>query len=318
MTLDPFFASRFAKVAGTTWADVYSGDPDAVSRALEYGAPTGHYVTPASISARDTDVHGPHGPVPVRVYAPAGTRDGGPCLVWMHGGAFQFGDLDMLEAHGVAAEVARRWPGTVVSVDYRLAPKFRYPVPVDDCVAVVHSVASGPDAFAVDARRIAVGGASAGANLATATALRLRDEGGQALEAVCLAYPALHRDIPEPSVEIRAATAMLPPLARFDRAARRHIYSTYLGDLYDDPPPYGTPAIAELAGLPPFAIANAQHDDLRPSGEDFVSLLRAHGVPVDAWTEPGMAHGYLNHVGDVVGAERTIDRFVAHLRANVI
>jgi acetyl esterase/lipase len=235
----------------------------------------------------------------------------------MHGGAFQFGDLDMLEAHGVSAEIALRWPGTVVSVDYRLAPNFRYPVPVDDCVAVVAWVASRPGALDVDPRRLAVGGASAGANLASATALRLRDQDGPRLDAVCLAYPAVHRDIPEANPEVVAATAMLPPLARFDRETRRGIYSAYLGEAYDDPPPYGTPAIANLTGLPAIAIANAEYDDLRPSGEDFARLLRLHGVTVDVWTERGMAHGYLNHVGDVAGAERTIDRFVTHLRTNV-
>ena len=177
--------------------------------------------------------------------------------MWMHGGAFQFGDLDMIEAHSVAAEVAARWSATVVSVDYRLVPKVRYPVPLDDCVAVVRWAATKGGELGVDTNRIAVGGASAGANLATATALRLRDEGGAGVKAVCLGYAAVHRDIPPQSSIVRAATEVLPPLARFDSDSRRAIYSAYLGDAYDDPPAYGTPAIADLAGLPPFAIAVA-------------------------------------------------------------
>ena len=316
MTLDPFFANRFAKVTDVTWADVYGGDEAAIAKAIEYGAPTTSYSMPSTISTRNLSAPGPHGAVPIRIYT-AQARTQAPALVWMHGGAFQFGDLDMIEAHGVAAEIAHRWPGTVVSVDYRLAPRFRYPIPLDDCVAVVRWLATASGALGVDTERIGVGGASAGANLATATALRLRDQGGPSVGAVCLAYPAVHREVPEPSPEISAAASVLPPLARFDRESRRRIYSEYLGELFDDPPSYGTPAIAELHGLPPFAIANAEYDDLRSSGEDFGRLLREAGVTVEERCELGMPHGYLNHLGDVLGADRTVDHFVAHLRAHL-
>jgi acetyl esterase/lipase len=316
MALDRFFAERFAEVGDITWADVYAGDAVAIDKAMALARPTGRYRAP-SINVGDTEAPGPHGAVPVRVYSAPDAADL-PCLVWMHGGAFKWGDLDMLEAHAVAGEIANRLPAVVVSVDYRLSPKFQYPVPVDDCVAVVQWVVADSHAeIGADPNRLAVGGASAGANLATAAALRLRDEHGPGVRALCLAYPAVHREIPTPTAEIMRATQALPPLARFDAASRREIYKDYLGETYDDPTPYGTPAIADLRGLPPVAIANAEHDDLRPSGEDFARRLREAGVVVAEWTELGMAHGYLNYVGDVAGAERTLDRFVDHLRSYV-
>jgi acetyl esterase/lipase len=316
VALDPFYTDRFELARDVTWAQVFSGDAAAIDKSIAFGQSTGTYQTPLEVTIVDTEAPGPHGRVPVRTYAGAMAVEA-PCLVWIHGGAFKFGDLDMLEAHAVSAEIAHRLPGVVVSVDYRLVPKFRYPVPVDDCVAVVRWVVEHPEVVGVDPARLAIGGASAGSNLATATALRLRDEHGPAVQAMCLAYPAVHREVPEPSRECAEAAALLPPLARFTKEARQEIYEDYLGELYADPPGYGTPAIADLAGLPPVAIANAEYDDLRPSGEDFARRLRAHGVVVDDWTEPGVAHGYLNYVGDVGGAGHTLDRFVRHLRAHL-
>ena len=315
MGLDPFYAERFAAVGGTTWLDVYNGDPDAIERAKAFGAPVGPYEPPA-VDITDLAAPGPDGDVPVRVYEAPGRAVDAPCLVWMHGGAFQMGDLDMLEAHAVAAEVAHRWGAVVVSVDYRLVPAVRYPAPLDDCVTVVRWLAAGNDAVAVDPTRIAVGGASAGANLATATALRARDEGGPPLRALCLAYPALHRDLPPPSDEVAQLISELPPLAQL-APYREAIFRAYLGDAYDDPPRYAVPGVAEVTGLPPVAIAIAEYDDLRPSGEAFADRLRTQGVVVDEWVETGAAHGYLNVIGHVAGASATLDRFVDHLRRHV-
>jgi acetyl esterase/lipase len=314
--LDSFYVERFAAVAGVTWEAVFGGDADAIDRAIAFGRPAGPY-DPPPMEIRDADAPGPHGPVPVRVYTPLDAVAGGGCLVWMHGGAFKFGDLDMLEAHGVAAELAVRANIVVVSVDYRLVPAFRYPVPVDDCVAVAHWVDAEHRRLDVDPGRLAVGGASAGANLATAVALRTRDEAGPEMRCCCLAYPGLFLDPPDPTPEVAALIEQVPPLSRFAGEARHAIYRDYLGEYYDDPPSYGVPALADLTGLPPFAVAIAEYDDLRPSGDAFAQLLREHDVPVDAWVEPGTAHGYLNAVGVVAGANATLDRFAAHLRVTL-
>lgn len=317
MTLDPFFAARFAEVRDVTWNDVYGGDPVAIDKAIALGAATGAYVTPDLLDINEATVRGPEGPIRVRTYRRGGLDGAAPCLVWLHGGAFKFGDLDMVEAHAVAAEMAARLPGAVISVDYRLVPKVQYPAPVEDAIAVVRWTAAGAGDLGIDRRRIGVGGASAGANLAAACALRLRDEGRHLVHALTLAYPGLHLEVPDPSPELATAVAQLPPMARFTPADRLAIYRDYLGPAFDDPPADAVPGLADLVGLPPTAIANAEHDDLRSSGELFASQLATAEVEVDCWTEPGMPHGFLNHVGDVNGAARTLDRFADHLRRHL-
>ena len=130
-------------------------------------------------ATRDLTVDGPHGPVPVRVYEPAGDGAGRPALLWLHGGAFMFGDLDMPEADLTAREICARAGAVVVSVDYRLAVGgVHHPVPLDDCVAAARWLRDSAADLGVDPDRIHLGGASAGGNLATATVLRLRDEDG--------------------------------------------------------------------------------------------------------------------------------------------
>lgn len=136
-----------------------------------------------------TTIPGPHGPVPVRVYLPTtpAPDEGRPCLVWMHGGAFAWGDLDMPEAHEVARGVAGRADAVVVSVDYRLCPvppefggtagdrldddgrPVCYPVPQDDCAAVLEAVRAAPDSVGADPRRIAIDRTMLGGGRETAT-----------------------------------------------------------------------------------------------------------------------------------------------------
>lgn len=307
MTLDPYYSARFAGIRDVTWEAVYGGDAVAIEKAIAFSQPVGTY-DPPPIEIYDSVIPGGDAEIPVRVYRRSPAR---ACLVWMHGGAFKWGDLDMREAHAVAAEIACRMDVVVISVDYRLVPTFRYPAPLDDGVAAIRWAEKH---FQVHDGRIAVGGASAGANLAIATCLRLRDEGGPTPRSVCLAYPTVHRESPVPSEEAARSATQLPPLTRFGPAQVEEIYRDYLGAAYDDPPAYGVPAIADLGGLPPFAIANAEYDDLRPSGETFAEQLRAAGVTVTSWTEPGTAHGFLNETGLVPGALATIDRFVDHLK----
>jgi acetyl esterase/lipase len=148
---------------------------------------------PAPWSAPDVQVEeraleGPHGSIPVRVYAPRGPVR---CsLLWVHGGGFSGGSLDMNESHVVAGELAARGDAEVVAVDYRLAGEsVRFPVPLDDVHAAWRWLWSRSTAAGI---RASLGGASAGAALALATALRERDDGAPAPERLLLAYPFVH------------------------------------------------------------------------------------------------------------------------------
>jgi len=141
---------------------------------------------PALGHVEDLSVPGPGGNVPVRMYAsePGGLR---PVLIYFHGGGFVFGNLDTHDA--VCRALAKESGAVVISVDYRLSPEHKFPAAVEDSHAVIVWVAANAERLGVDARRIAVGGDSAGGNLAIVIAMRCRDAGGPALAAQVLLYP---------------------------------------------------------------------------------------------------------------------------------
>jgi len=270
----------------------------------------------------------------VRVY-PAAVPDG-TVLVWLHGGAFMFGDLDMPEADETAKQLADRGT-TVVSLDYTLAPtdaiaalpplepvdgmpspealaaslgadRVRSPYPVASLQVVAafdwareHAAEYGGRADAV-----AVGGASAGGNLAAGAALRLRDGAGPQPLAQVLVYPVLHAVLPEPDPELEAILAQLPPGLRFPPEATQAINANYLGGASFEER-YAFPGGHDVRGVAPSLVVTSEGDELRPSAEAYVGDLARGGVDVEYAKERGAIHGFLNLVGDPA-AVRTVDR----------
>ena len=177
--------------------------------------------------------------------AAGGGADGRPCLVWAHGGGFLGGDLDMREADWTAREVCARAGAVVVSVDYRLAVDgVSYPVPHDDTVAAVAWVRDNAAALGIDAARIAVGGASAGANLTAGAVLKLRDRDGWLPSTLVFVYGVAHPVVPPASPALAAALAELPPLLA-PTAGQRDDFLTvnYLGGPISSADGYAMPAL---------------------------------------------------------------------------
>src|SRR6185312_976392 len=217
-----------------------------------------------------------------RIYAPD-SPSGAPCLVWVHGGGFIGGHLDMPEADWVARELVTRAGSVVVSVDYRLCTGgVTYPVPHDDVVAAMRWVRENAAGLGADGGRISIGGASAGATLAAGAAVRLRDEDGRPPEHLILGYPAAHPVIPPPPASLAALMADVPPVLRFPPAATAFITRNYLG---------GAVSLAALESLCPGIILNAEDDDLRPSCEAFASALALAGVDDRQVRVQTMLHG---------------------------
>ena len=295
MALDPDIAPRVAHLFDASLADVLSG---AVP-----GVPSGPTMHRDDVEIEDAAVDGPHGPVPVRTYRATALADGpAPALVWAHGGGWRYGSLGMPEADSVAQVVAATLPGTVVSVDYRLAPAHRFPEPVDDVLAACTWVRDGDHDLPVDRSRVALGGASAGAHLAACAALALRDTGHPPV-ALVLAYPVTdpvegsYPDVRHPDC---------PPVLWLDAAAVAGLFSSLVGA--GAPPDGAVPARAPLAGLPPTLVTTAEADGLTLQAHDFVRRLRAAGTDVTVHDVGGVLHGYL----DTVGASRFADRALAH------
>jgi acetyl esterase/lipase len=219
--------------------------------------------------------------------------------VWLHGGAFRMGDLDMPEADWTARQICERAAAVVVSVDYRLCVGgVTYPVPHDDVVAAVRWVRDNAAPLGVDADRISLGGASAGGNLATGAALRLRDDDGWVSAALLLAYTTFHAVVPSPSRSLAPLLEEVPLLLRFLPEVRRGITENYLGGPESRADGYAMPAHAVLEGLCPVLLLNSEYDDLRASAEVFAGQLAVAGVDVRQVLARGMLHGFLNlHAG---------------------
>ncbi|MGW2150716.1 alpha/beta fold hydrolase [Nonomuraea bangladeshensis] len=256
------------------------------------------------MSPHDVTVTGDHPPVPVRVY-PATEGRGGPGLVWMHGGAFIGGSLDMPESDAVCRALAANGI-TCVSVGYRLAPGFgdrraqrapdavRFPLPLDDCERAWAWARHHLDGLGVDPRRLHVGGASAGGALAASLALRLHDNCAPPPAGVVLAYPLLHAALPPLGPELRRSLRGLRRLGAFSPTAVSWMARNYVGRANLDRLPEAFPGGRDLTGFPPAMIVNSERDSLRASGEAFAGELLAHGRPVEVTTEPGTSHGHLN------------------------
>jgi acetyl esterase/lipase len=333
MPIDPVIARRLPLLEGIASFPEALADPEQKARLDAFMDP-GEQPPSPPVTVRDDAAPGPHGPIPVRVYRPADGSAGSdgsdgsdagdsadaprPALVWMHGGAFMGGDLDMPEADTVARELAHRAGAVVVSVDYRLAVGgVTYPVPHDDVVAAFRWVVAQAGTLGVDPDDVSLGGASAGANLAAGAGLRLRDDADRpGPRRLLLAYPCVHAVLPPASDELAEKMTEVPRLLRFLQEDRDWITGNYLGGLDVEVPGYAMPALAaDLTGLPPVTIVNSEYDDLRTSGETFAAMLRDAGVPVDVRTEPGTLHGHLNHAPSaLVGADRTLAVFADALR----
>lgn len=315
MSIHPAIATKFHLLDGIDSFESGLADPVTRARMDEFmshhGAPP-----PPTVDVRDDAAPGPHGPVPVRVYRPVGTDTaaGGAALVWMHGGAFMGGDLDMPEADWVARHVCERAGAVVVSVDYRLAVGgVTYPVPHDDTVAAVRWVRDNSAELGIDPTRISVGGASAGGNLAAGAVLRLRDDDNWLPAALLLAYTTTHAVVPPASAELAELMTQVPQLLRFLPANRRRISTNYLGGAESRADGYAMPSNAVLHGLCPVVLLNAEYDDLRSSSEAFAAQLAVVGVDVRQVLFRGMLHGFLNMPATIEPVNRAL-----HLMADVV
>jgi acetyl esterase len=226
--------------------------------------------------------------IPLRVYRPAGVADSRrlPVLVYFHGGGWVIGDL---ETHDVLCRQLTAEAGvSVIAVDYRVAPEHKFPAAVDDAWAATRWIAAHAADLGVDADRLAVGGDSAGGNLAAVVALLARDAGGPRIGLQILLYPVTDLASESQSYADLADGYMLT------RDSMRWFRAQYLAKTEDAADWRVSPLRApSLAGLPPALVVTAGYDPLRDEGEAYARRLREAGVSVDAVSFGGMIHGFL-------------------------
>ena len=229
-------------------------------------------------------IPGPAGELPIRIYTPAGSAPL-PVLVYFHGGGWVIGNL---ETHDGTCRTLANGAGCVVaSVDYRLAPEHRFPAAVEDAYAATAWVSSHASALNGDAARVAVGGDSAGGNLAAVVALMARDRGAPRLAYQLLVYPVIDAACDTASYRDNAEGYFLT------RDMMLWFWGHYLGGDSNRRHPYHSPLRADhLSGLPPAFVITAEFDPLRDEGEAYAERLRAAGVPVQLTRYSGMVHGF--------------------------
>jgi acetyl esterase len=259
-------------------------------------------------SVRDVAIPGPGGDIPARVYVPTTEPGPRPVVVYFHGGGWVIGGIESHDAtvRGLAAASGV----TAVSVDYRLAPEHPFPAPLDDCMAAVRWVAGNAADLDVDPARLAVGGDSAGGNLAAVVAGQLR--GTEAAPAFqLLVYPVTDGEMARPSMVENADGYFLTS------ATMAWFWDHYTG-AGDRTDPRASPLHATddaLAGQAPALVITAEYDPLRDEGEAYAARLEAAGVPVTATRYDGMIHGFVS-MGDMVPeGKAAMDEAAQALRA---
>jgi len=247
---------------------------------------------------------GAHG-VRVRVLRP---RRGGalPALVYLHGGGWTLFSIDTHDR--LAREYAARAGVAVVAVDYSLAPEHRFPRAIDETLDVIAWLRERADALGIDAGRIAVGGDSAGANLAVASQLALRAQGRPLLAAMLLNYGA-YDDEPSPSWSRYDG-----PDYMLEADEMRGFWNNYLRSAADREDPLAMPLRADLHGLPPAFMAIAECDILADGNRAMAQALRAAGVAVEARAYAGATHSFLEAMSVSDLANRALDDAAGWLR----
>ncbi len=257
----------------------------------------------------DRQIPGPVQPIKVRIYTPQASQEQAslPVLVWYHGGGFVIGDLD---SHDSACRaLANQTECLVVAVDYRLAPEHKFPGAVEDCEAALHWVAAHATELGGDPGRIAVGGDSAGGNLAAVVALLAREKGGPKLCFQLLIYPCVAPEPETPSHHQFAEGYLLT------RKTITWFFKQYLRSSKDTlDPRYAPLEEKDLSSLPPSLVIVAGFDPLRDEGVDYAKALIDAGNKVTLSNYEGMIHGFYLMGGMIDKANQAIEESARHLK----
>jgi acetyl esterase len=234
------------------------------------------------------------------------------CLIYVHGGGWVLGSLDTHD--GACRRLALAGNFLLASVDYRLAPEHKFPAGLDDCVAAVRWIsAHGPD-WGIDPGRLAIAGDSAGANLALATLLSLRDAGTSPLCAGALLYGAYDADADArtPSREAYGDGSYI-----LSNGDMRWFWNHYLGGAADQRNPLAAPLLADLRSLPPLLVTASEFDPLHDDSARLVARLEEAGAPHRYELWPGVTHGCIHMTRMLEGAQQHIEDVARWVRSQL-
>jgi acetyl esterase len=308
MPLDPDMKALLDQMAAVKLPAFHEMTPAGAREQMARRTAMGNPVPVARVE--DRKVSGPNGDIPIRIYTPSGNGPFG-ALVYFHGGGWVVGNIEMTDQP--CRMVANTSGCVLISVDYRLAPEHKFPAGPEDCYAVTKWVAENATAIGCEAKRIAVGGTSAGGNLAAVVALMARDRGGPKIAFQLLIYPATRRELDTPSQKQFATDGYI-----LSRADMEWFWGHYLARAADAANPYACPERAKtLAGLPPAMVLTAEFDPLRDEGEAYAARLREEGVATVLKRYDGVTHGFFGMPSLLEKSRLAIAEASAALRAAV-
>ncbi|MET0868993.1 MAG: alpha/beta hydrolase [Pseudorhodoplanes sp.] len=263
------------------------------------GAPAIAHIEERRIPAASGDIR-------IRLYDP-GTPAPAPAIVFLHGGGFVVCDIDVYD--GVARQLAKRSGLRVISVDYALAPEHPFPIPLEDCIAAIRWAATHGAGWGIDPKRIAVAGDSAGANLALASTIALRDAGNSPVRGTACLYGCYAPDLNTASEKEFGGGAFLissPEMAWY--------WNHYLPDKAARTDPLAAPLYADLKGLPPLYLTAAECDPLRDDSALLFDRLKAAGAGFEYKLWPGTVHASVNLMGWIAAMGPRVDEVCGFLQ----
>ena len=255
---------------------------------------------PVMATTRDAQVGTPYGSVRVRLYVPAGVAAAAPALIYMHGGGWTLFSVDTHDR--LMREYAQRAGLVVIGVDYSRSPEVRFPVALNEVVAVVDWARKGGAGAEVDPGRLALGGDSAGGNLALAAALKLRDAGrGDETKGLLLNYGAFDTAVDEAAGQVWGG-----PDYMLETDEMRQFWRNYLAVEADAADPLAVPARAALHGLPPAFFTVAECDILAEQNEALCRRMAEAGGRARTVVYRGATHSFLEAVSVSPLADRAL------------
>lgn len=306
--LDPGTAAILARIytnaanEAPIFARTPKGARDLINRFLPFYVSAG---APAIPHIEERRIAATSGEIRIRLYDP-GMPAPAPVIVFLHGGGFVTCDIDVYD--GVARQLAKRSGMRVVSVDYGLAPEHPFPIPLNDCIAAIRWVASHGAEWGIDPTRIAVAGDSAGANLALAATIALRDAGNSPVRGTACIYGCYAPDLKTGSEQAYGGGPYLissPEIGWY--------WNHYLSKPADRTNPLAAPLYADLRGLPPLFITASEFDPLRNDSEMLTEKLKAAGATYEFQLWLGTIHAAVNLMGWIDAMGPRVDQVGAFL-----
>ena len=298
--LDPQARKLLQLIEQTGLPPIWTLDPVSARRSYRESRGFSQPAAPELALIRDLDAPGPRGPIPLRLYRPLGSAAGAalPVLVYYHGGGYVIGDRD---THDVLCRQLANGSGcAVVSVDYRMAPEDPFPAPVDDCLAATRWIHDQAASLDLDPQRLAVGGDSAGGNLAAVVSLLARDAGGHLpIRFQLLIYPGTDMSRTMESHRRNGQGYLLT------KDTIDYFMKHYLSRPTDEADWRASPIVREdLAGLPPALVLVAGYDPLHDEGVAYAQRLSEAGNRATLVNFERQIHGFIT-MGRVIDEANT-------------